>query len=116
MQAAHFLVRSSEQNVNKGYISTDTIEEVLGGDAYRAYKDAVDTNQSEARQKQLKAQLDQKVYEQTKGDRLRESFFENVRAKQKFTADLNRYEGRARAVMQQAVESGLVDNTNRSGP
>jgi len=114
MQAAHFLVRSSEQNVNKGYLSTDTIEEVLGGDAYRAYKDAVDTNQSEARQKQLKAQLNQKVYEQTKGDRLRESFFENVRAKQKFTADLNRYEGRARAVMQQVMESGLVDNTNRS--
>ena len=114
MQAAHFLVRSSEQNVNKGYISTDTIEEVLGGDAYRAYKDAVDTNQSEARQKQLKAQLDQKISDLTKGDRLQESYHEQTRKGQLFEADPSRYGPAQRAIVQKAMDSGVLNNTNRS--
>ena len=32
-----------EKDLERGYISTDTIEEVLGGDSYKAYKDTVDS-------------------------------------------------------------------------
>ena len=34
------------EDMEKGYISTDTIEEVLGGDSYKSYKDTVDSEQA----------------------------------------------------------------------
>lgn len=136
------------EQMDKGYISTDTIEEVLGGDSYKTYKETVDsedalqkefdelgeldhpTLKQQSRYQQLgrqlkrmkknsqrnllKAQLSKNVYELTKGDRLRESYFEVVRAKQKYEADLSQYEGRARDVIQKVMESGLADNTNQT--
>ena len=138
-------------HLEKGYISTDTIEEVLGGDSYKTYKDTVDSEDAKIKQledqlkelegapntvgnskkydslqsqleelknnsqrNRLKAQLSKDVYELTKGDKLVESYFEKVRANQKFEADLNQYTGRARDVIQKVMDSGLVDNTNRT--
>ena len=63
---------------------------------------------------QMKAQLTKDVYEMSKSDRLVESFFENVRSKQKFEADLSKYEGRAKDVIKQVMDSGLADNSNQS--
>lgn len=63
---------------------------------------------------QQKAQLTKDIYEMSKSDRLVESFFENVRANQKFEADLSKYEGRARDVIKQVMDSGLADNSNQS--
>ena len=156
------ITKSVIERMEKGYISTDTIEEVLGGDSYQAYKDSLDaentlkeeqktlqeefktlggkTNATLAEQARytelgqklteiqaklddantiaernaLKAQLDKEVYELTKGDKLRESFFEVVRSKQKYEADLSRYEGKAREVIKQVMDSELVDNSNQT--
>ena len=166
------------ERMEKGRIDTDTIEEVLGGDSFKAYKDILDSEnalkeeqkalqeeqkaleeeykqinpknirdmtgeewdrreeikarlseiktklneigtnlgdaQTNAQRNALKAQLDKDVYELTKGDRLRESFFEVVRAKQKYQADLSQYKGRAKKVIQSVMESGLADNTNET--
>lgn len=38
------------RDMEKGYISTDTIEEVLGGDTYKAYQDMVNSHDSLAKQ------------------------------------------------------------------
>ena len=137
--------------INKGYISTDTIEEVLGGDSYKTYRDTVDSEDAQIKQiedqlkelegapntvgnskkydslqsqleelkknsqrDRLKALLSKDVYELTKGDKLVESYFERVRADQKFQADLNQYTGRARDVIQKVMDSGLADNTNKT--
>lgn len=150
--------------LEKGYIDTDIIEEVLGGDSYNTYKETLDNEnalteqekklndefktlnkmvwqemtgeqhdrreelrgqleelrakiadpQSKANKDMLKAQLTKDVYEMSKGDRLVESFFEQVRSKQKYEADLTKYEGRARDVIQKVMESGLADNTNQT--
>lgn len=166
------------ERMEKGRIDTDTIEEVLGGDSFKAYKDILDSEnalkeeqkalqeeqkaleeeykqinpknirdmtgeewdrreeikarlseietklneigtnlgdaQTNAQRNALKAQLDKDVYELTKGDRLRESFFEVVRSKQKYQADLSQYKGRAKKVIQSVMESGLADNTNET--
>lgn len=139
------------ERMEKGYIDTDTIEEVLGGDSYKSYRDTIDSEDAQIKQLEdqlkeldgapntvgnskkydalqsqldelknnsqrnaLKAQLDNDVYELTKGDRLRESFFEAVRAKQKYQADLSQYKGRAKKVIQSVMESGLADNTNET--
>lgn len=148
------------EQMERGEISTDTIEEVLGGESYDAYKEMLDSEtaltkeqealeneykalqekenktlaeesrieelrkqfqdnkaklddtQRKAQKDLLKAQLSKNVYELTKNDRLRESYFERVRADQKFEADLTQYEGRAKDVMQKVMDSGLADNTN----
>ena len=150
------------EDMEKGRISTDTIEEVLGGDSYKPYKDSLDAENAlneelkalqteydelgkkekptladqarfneltqqlkdiqtkiddpntKAQRDLLKAQLSKDVYELTKSDKLRESYFERVRAGEKFEVDLNQYKGRARDVMQKVMESGLADNTNQT--
>ena len=150
------------EDMEKGYISTDTIESVLGGEDYKTYKGSLDGETSlktemdaleneyktltgkegktladtarideiQSKYRELKAKMDDEnriglknsqyaklqknVYELTKNERLRESYFEQVRSKQKFEVDLSKYEGRAKEVMQQVMESELVDNTNRS--
>ena len=43
------------RQMEKGYISTDTIEEVLGGEAYKTYKDTVDSEDSQI--KELETQI-----------------------------------------------------------
>ena len=153
-----------EADLPKGYISTDTIEEVLGGDDFKTYKDTIDSEEALKKQEKdltdeynllnkkklgdmtgeetdrrdslktqiaelqakikdtetnskrdlLKAELSKKVFELSKSDRLVESYLEPVRAKQKFTADLNKYEGKAKEVIQQVMDSGLADNSNRT--
>jgi hypothetical protein len=151
-----------QNDLEKGYITTDTIESILGGETYKAYKDTldkenalveqqkslldefnklgskenptladqtryadlskqlqdlqsqIDNPQSKAQQRLLKAQLSKSVYELTKNDRLRESYFEVVRGQQKFEADLSKYKGRARDVIQKVMDSKLADNSNQT--
>ena len=148
------------EDMEKGYISTDTIEEVLGGENYQTYKKMLDEESSireelkgyqteydsfgdhltledtvrknelpklyaDAKAKledagrigkrdSLKAQLDQATYEMVKGDKLVESFFEQVRGKQKYQNDASKYTGKARDLIQQVIDSGLADNSNQS--
>ena len=48
-----------EKDMEKGYISTDTIEEVLGGETYQRYKQTVDNeNALEEKRKALQAEFD----------------------------------------------------------
>lgn len=150
------------EDMEKGRISTDTIEEVLGGDDFKAYKESLDNENAlkeeikgyqseyeelkkktdlsleeevrkaelpklfaeaqaklgdETRTKQqesLRSKLDLNVYGMTKNDRLRESFFERVRAEEDFEADVEQYTGKGKAVIQSVIDSKLVDNTRAS--
>ena len=150
------------EDLEKGYISVDSIVEALGGEKYDQYKQAADWEDSlqteydtlskeyedlglkenpnlkdqsryaelkemlpGLKQKldnvkatstvgQMKAQLTKDAFDMSKSDRLVESFFEDVRSHQKYEADLSKYEGRARDVIKQVMESGLADNSNQS--
>lgn len=133
-----------------GSISTDTIEEVLGGETYKTYKDTIDSEDAikkefdtlnkmkqgemtgeqidrraelkeqleaikkEAKRDQLKSQLGEEVMVLTKGDRLSESYNEKGRRGQAFEADLSKYDAKQQKVIQKAVESGILNNTNRT--
>ena len=133
------------EEMEAGRISTDDIERILGGDAYKTYQDTISGEEAlrnefkelgeketytladQARftelaqqikdletnspRNRLAAELSKNTYESVKGDRLVESYFEVVRSKQKFKADVNQYEGRAREVIQQVMDSELADNT-----
>lgn len=136
------------RDMEKGYISTDTIEEVLGGGTYNIYKSTVDSEESilreydelgkktnatladqaryteltqqvkEIREKsqrnQLKSQLGQEVSELVKGDRLIESYNEQTRKTQAYQTDLTKYDAKQQTVIQNAIDSGILNNSNRT--
>lgn len=136
------------RDMEKGYISTDTIEEVLGGGTYNIYKSTVDSEDAilkeyeelgqktnatlkdqaryteltqqvkDIREKSqrgaLKSQLGQEVAELVKGDRLIESYNERARRGEAFQADLKKYDAKQQAVIQKAIDSGILNNTNRT--
>jgi hypothetical protein len=136
------------RDMEKGRISTDTIEEVLGGEAYDKYMAALANQKdndfinsyeelskktnpttedvltlSEMKPKykaindyriQTKAELSSKVSEFVRNDRLAESYRESDRRKQKFEADVTKYDEKQREIVQKAIDSGVLNNTNRS--
>ena len=63
---------------------------------------------------QIKEQLSKEVQELTKSDLIIESYNEKGRRSQKFEADLTKYDEKQQAVIKKAVESGILNNTNRT--
>ncbi|MBP3677531.1 MAG: hypothetical protein J6I97_04210 [Agathobacter sp.] len=55
-----------------------------------------------------------KVQELTKNDRLAESYNEKGRRGKAFEADLSKYDAKQQATIQKAVDSGILNNTNRT--
>lgn len=136
--------------LEKGDISTDVIEEVLGGDTYKSYQDTVKnedalqkeydeladikkselTVKQEKRLNELEAKLEElkttserdflqkkyksEVYEIAKGSKLEESYNERARRGQAFTADLTKYNDKQRTIVQKAIDSGILNNTNKT--
>lgn len=141
--------KTVQEDMDKGYISIDTIEEALGGETYTNYKKVVDAEEKmqreydelgkkekytladDARYKELgerlkyvrekgaknelRKRLDEQVSSMVKDSRLTESFAERSRRGQAFEADLEQYTNeKQRAIVQKAVESGVLNNTNRT--
>jgi hypothetical protein len=137
------------EDMEKGYISTDTIEEVLGGDTYKTYRDTVDSEDAllkefdelgkkqnatlaeQARYSELsqqikelqanpqrrnyfKSKLSQEVSGLVSDDRLSESYNEKARRGQAYQADLAGYDTKQQAVIQKAIDSGILNNTRRT--
>lgn len=152
--------------MEKGYISTDTIEEVLGGEEYANYTQTKQTEEAlrqeydswkqeydelyemklgEKSSKQVDREAELKnLLEQRKklldtsplenmrsrmgesvfsivsremkgqGSRLMESYNERARRGQAFEADLSQYDQKQQAVIQKAIDSGILNNTNRT--
>ncbi len=123
--------------MEKGYIDTDTIEEVLGGDDFKVYQEAqakeeavlkeleglyqgeeLAKQQQSIRENttlpQLRQTMGDKVAELVKRDRLAESYREKDRRSQIFQADLSQYDEKQRTIVQKAIDSGVLNNTNRS--
>ncbi len=136
--------------MQRGYISTETIEEVLGGDTYKTYQDTIknedalqeefetlnqmkqsdmtgeqldrrnelkqqleDIKQNDLRN-QYKTQLGDEVMSLVKGSRLAESYNERYRRGQAYEANLELYPEKQRATIQKAIDSGILNNTNRT--
>jgi hypothetical protein len=138
------------EDMRKGYISTDTIESVLGGESYKAYKDATDeqdalqseydsladikksnlTTRQEARLSEitqkldefkqnntrdtLKAKLSDEVMGLTRGGILAESYNQKAQRGAAFEADVSKYDTKQQAVVQKAIDSGILNNTRRT--
>ena len=136
-----------KKDLEKGNISIDTIERVLGGDTYKDYNTLLEESKefdtlyntesgklSRAQQNRLteleeknkakpykselsslKERLSQEVKKTTGKDTfLVESYNEKGRRSQAYEADLTKYDPKQQAVIQKAVESGILNNTNRT--
>ncbi|MBQ4560233.1 MAG: hypothetical protein IJA54_07940 [Tyzzerella sp.] len=63
----------------------------------------------------LKEQLSKEVSDMTVNDRfLRESYNEKGRRSQAYEADVNTYDEKQRAIVQNAIDSGILNNTRRT--
>ena len=148
------------KDLEKGQISVETIEEVLGGESYKNYKDAVDSEKytmqemeslrdeyvelnkiknseltgeqtdrkaeiqkklAELRTKyessdksNLKAKLNDDVYKLSKGTQLENSYIETAKKSEAFTADLSKYDKQTQATIKRAMDSGVLNNTQRT--
>lgn len=136
-----------KQELEKGYISIDSIEKTLGGEAYTEYDNLVKESEefetlrnttganmtdvmndrlaelkaknSEKSYKDLIAETKQKISDDVKAltgnDRfLQESYNEKARKSESFQADLTQYDTKQQAVIQKAVDSGILNNTKRT--
>lgn len=137
-------------DMERGYISIETIEEALGGEKYQNYKKAKEwedsvtqeykelhsmkrgdmTGEQIDRETELRRMLDHvkqtsttsqtreqirsEVMELAKGDRLVESYNERARRGQVFEADLTKYDQKQQQTIQNAINSGTLNNTNRT--
>lgn len=69
----------------------------------------------ESEQARLKEQLSKEVSDMTVNDRfLRESYNEKGRRSQAFEADVNTYDEKQRSIIQNAIDSGILNNTRRT--
>ena len=62
----------------------------------------------------LKSKLSEDVFGLVSGDRLIESYNERTRRGQAFEADLTKYDTKQQATIQKAIDSGILNNTNRT--
>lgn len=137
-------------DMEKGRIDIDTLERILGGEAYNNYKSV--TEQEEALQKEfntlnkmkqsdmtgeqvdrraelkqqleelksnskkteLKDKLSKDVFALAKDSRLVESYNEKARRGKAFEADLSKYDAAQQETIKKAVDSGILNNTNRT--
>lgn len=135
------------RDMERGYIDTDTIESVLGGESYKGYQSMVEqetaikdeiealenTPESEFTVKQrerltelreqlkgidtktAKYNLFSEVDELTANDtKLRESYNERARRGFAFEADLSQYDAKQQEIVKKAIESGILNNTNKT--
>lgn len=135
------------EELEKGYISTDTIESTLGGDTYNQLKSIRDNqtniqNQiaelenkanaeitvkemerlqalredlSQTDTKTLENQLQSEMGQKIKSDAyLQRSYQEKSNRSVKFEADLSKYDTKQQEVVQKAIDSGILNNTNRT--
>ncbi len=137
--------------LQKGYISVDTIESVLGGESFKAYNSLVEqentlkkeiealenmpnekiTVKENERLKQAREELNtlleksdkdgakqhltEEVNKLIENDTfLKESYNEKNRRSQQFEADLTKYDEKQQEVIKKAVDSGILNNTNKT--
>ena len=158
------LYEAVSRDLEKGYFSTDTIEEALGGENYQRYKQAeewekslqdeydtlskeydelynmkggdksskdadreaflkgklpelkkrLDNVKATSTLSQMKEQIGNDVFTMAKEDRLVESYNERARRGQAFEADLTKYDAQTRKTIENAINSGTLNNTNRT--
>ena len=142
------IYREVVNEMEKGAISTDTIESIIAEDTYKSYKNTIESEESmkkemyelqhmeagkmndiqrtrmeelkgmnlndTSKRDSLKSKLDEEVLSKVKDSRLSESYNEKSKRGQTFQADIKQYDTKQRPTVQKAIDSGILNNTNRT--
>lgn len=77
-------------------------------------KQQLDELKSNSKKTELKHKLSKDVFNLAKDSRLVESYNEKARKSQAFEADLSKYDAAQQETIKKAVDSGILNNTNRT--
>lgn len=132
-----------KSDLQKGYISTDNIESVLGGDEYKQYKTILDkqnrynelldkkSGETSNREKlelesltkelegvninTLKSNLESSMADKIANDDfLKASYNEKAKRSVKYNADLTKYDAKQQEVIKKAIDSGILNDTRKT--
>ena len=132
-----------KSDLQKGYISTDNIESVLGGDEYKQYKTILDkqnrynelldkkSGETSNREKlelealtkelegvninTLKSNLENSMADKIANDDfLKASYNEKAKRSVKYNADLTKYDAKQQEVIKKAIDSGILNDTRKT--
>ena len=81
---------------------------------YTALEQQVKDIKEKSNRTQLREKLDNDMLGLVQNTKLAESYNEKARRKQKFEADLTQYDSKQAEVVKKAVESGILNNTNKT--
>lgn len=81
---------------------------------YQELDKLIKENKNNNQKATLKNQLADEVYEIAKDSRLAESYNEKTRKSQKYEADLSKYDEKQQAIVKKAIDSGILNNTNKT--
>ncbi len=128
------------EDIEKGYITTDTIEEILGGETYKTYKDTIDSETEAIKELEelyegeelktavedilnnskrwdIQKQLSEEVInlaKEGKDNRILMTYRDSAMRGETFTADVSKYDEKYRGTVQKAIDSGILNNTRRT--
>ncbi len=77
-------------------------------------EDFIDDIQNHKISNKLKSKLKESVFGIANGTRLAESYAEKARRSEVFTADISQYDEKLRPTLQKAIDSGILNNTNKT--
>ena len=112
-------LQNEYDTLKKGYDNLDQMKWEQGDlkGQLKQRVDALEQQLNEAKNNPERArigkQLATEVFNVAKDSRLAESYREFERSRQPFQADVSKYKGKAREVIQRVIDSGIVDNTRQ---
>ncbi len=108
-------ITEQEESLTKQLKELENAPNTVGNaKQYEAIEKQLNELKNNSNKAELKDKLSLEVKELVKNDRLSESYNEKTRRSEKFTVDLTKYDEKQQAVVKKAVESGILNNTNRT--
>ena len=108
-------ITEQEESLTKQLKELENAPNTVGNaKQYEAIEKQLEELKNNSNKAELKDKLSLEVKELVKNDRLSESYNEKTRRSEKFTVDLTKYDEKQQAVVKKAVESGILNNTNRT--
>lgn len=83
-------------------------------DRQKALKEQLEEYKNTSKLSDIQKQLSNEVSELAKSSKLVESYNEKSRRSQAFEADLTQYDAKAQETVKRAIDSGILNNTNRT--
>jgi len=109
-----------KKDLERGYVGTDTIENALGyneivNKMVTDTENAMGKNVTKEELADIQQEARERIQDAIKDDEyLQESYNEKARKSQNYTNDLSKYSETQQKTIQKAIDSGILNNTNRT--